>query len=76
MASFKRVGKELIAGVPVYDKATDEAPTLILWFLDSRASVGIDDLDLYELKARWVDEAVAKYIEREADRMEKLVSTL
>ncbi|KAI0718345.1 Metallo-dependent phosphatase [Cerioporus squamosus] len=47
--------------VPVYSKASDHSPSLILWFFDSRGgfSEGANSTSLPD----WVDEAVAKWIE-------------
>ncbi|KAG1883432.1 Metallo-dependent phosphatase-like protein [Suillus subluteus] len=54
--------------VPVYEKATDLTPALILWFFDSRGgwSPGSTSVPLPD----WVDASVAGWIERETAVME------
>lgn len=54
--------------VPIYEKATDLTPALILWFFDSRGgwSPGSTSAPLPD----WVDASVAGWIERETAAME------
>ncbi|TFK83619.1 Metallo-dependent phosphatase [Polyporus arcularius HHB13444] len=53
--------------VPVYKKASDHSPSLILWFFDSRGgfSEGANSTSLPD----WVDEAVATWIELTVSQM-------
>ncbi|KAG2340703.1 Metallo-dependent phosphatase [Suillus weaverae] len=54
--------------VPIYEKATDLTPALILWFFDSRGgwSPGSTSVPLPD----WVDASVAGWIKRETAAME------
>jgi len=54
--------------VPIYSKATDHAPALILWFFDSRGgwSPGSTSAPLPD----WVDASVAEWIQSESAIME------
>ncbi|KIK78297.1 hypothetical protein PAXRUDRAFT_164361 [Paxillus rubicundulus Ve08.2h10] len=51
--------------VPVYEKTTDSAPALVLWFFDSRGGVYADGSQMPD----WVDSTVAKWITSETETM-------
>ncbi|KAF9242310.1 Metallo-dependent phosphatase-like protein [Melanogaster broomeanus] len=52
--------------VPVYEKATDSAPVLVLWFFDSRGGVFRDGSHMPD----WVDSTVAEWIASETQMMD------
>ncbi|KAF9224759.1 Metallo-dependent phosphatase [Gyrodon lividus] len=51
--------------VPVYEKDTDSAPVLLLWFFDSRGGVYADGSQMPD----WVDSTVAEWIASETEMM-------
>ncbi|KAF8648134.1 hypothetical protein AX16_006384 [Volvariella volvacea WC 439] len=55
--------------VPVYHHTTDPAPSLVLWFFDSRG--GITSSPTPRPLPDWVDASVAGWIESETRRMER-----
>ncbi|KAJ3797657.1 Metallo-dependent phosphatase [Lentinula aff. detonsa] len=50
--------------VPVYEKASDSVPVLVLWFFDSRGGFSYGDSST--AIPDWVDESVATWIESES----------
>ncbi|KAF8157071.1 Metallo-dependent phosphatase-like protein [Crassisporium funariophilum] len=55
--------------VPIYSKAQDRAPILILWFFDSRGGFSPNPNSVPV--ADWVDASVAHWIQSETQAMEK-----
>lgn len=58
--------------VPIYRKATDRSPVLILWFFDSRGGVKAAGSTKTTPLEDWVDESVGEWIKKETALMSAL----
>ncbi|KAG8933468.1 hypothetical protein FRC00_013203 [Tulasnella sp. 408] len=62
-------GGEVNYWVPVYAKETDPAPSLVLWFFDSRSGWALDSNNKIINIPDWVDDSVGKWLTDEIAAM-------